>query len=96
MLWLVGGCVWMPSVHTECAPLRLATGRPECDGISLCIETTRPSVLGLPERVSTRSWFQTADGTSIQLASSPRCTNCEPNLQELVCADVEPEQTTRR
>lgn len=97
MLLTLIGCAWMNQVQTECAPLRLSTGRPECEGISLCIETTTPHPFTEPHKSSTRSWFQNADGVGVQLASASSCPSCAvPNLRELVCADVEPEQTTRR
>ena len=96
MLWLaIVGCQWMPEVHAECTPLRLSPGRPECDGISLCIETTISHPVAAPEKVTTRTWFQGADGVGIEVPSAPRCVGCPaPTIEEMVCAA--PEQLSRR
>ena len=83
MLWLAG-CSFIGEVRTECAPLRLTTGRPECDGIALCVETFRPPFVG-PAYTSRRSWFQSAEGVNIEVAPAPTCTSCEPSLQDMVC-----------
>lgn len=93
MFWLsLLGCSWNPEVvRTECAPLRLSTGRPECDGISLCIETTTlQSTTGMG-RTSSRSWFQNAAGAPIPVSTGPFCSDCEPSLRELVCAEPPPQ-----
>lgn len=84
MLWLAG-CAFTGEVRTECAPLRLSTGRPECEGIALCVETIRQP-FGGPAYTSRRSWFQSADGESIEVAPAPTCASCrEPSLQDMVC-----------
>jgi hypothetical protein len=89
MLWLsLLGCSWRPEVvETECAPLRLSTGRPECDGIALCVETTTLQSLSGTGRTTSRSWVQNADGAAIPVSTGPVCRDCEPSLRDLVCAE---------
>jgi hypothetical protein len=88
MWWWLAGCFYLlDEVHTECAPLRLSTGRPECDGIELCVQTRRPRFAGAAATTS-RSWFVTAEGETIEIREYRRCATCdEPPLQDLVCAN---------
>lgn len=96
MLLLLVGCVWGPATEKECTSLRLTTGRPECDGISLCIETKLHQPWSGPVRTTSRSWFQDARGRTIEAVPPPRCADCpEPSLRDRVCA-TPPQQAASR